>query len=145
MVGRWRDLLAERTEEAARMLGAVPGVHGLVLGGSVGRGEAWPMSDIDLLPICAVEAHAGIAQRHAELIDWWAASGRAQTLDVGWLAFTPDEVRAAVAGGAEGAVARMGDRRWFHGIDKAFGGRGVADPEGLAESFARWATAVDRR
>ena len=66
---------------------------------------------------------------------------------MGWLVFTPDEVRAAVAGGVEGAVSRLGDRRWFHGIDKAFGGRGVADPAGLAEAFARWATAVrlDRR
>jgi hypothetical protein len=36
----------------------------------------------------------------------------------------------------------MPDPRWFHGLDKAFGGRGMADPDGLADAFARWATSV---
>ena len=38
---RWRQLLTERTEEAISKLGEVPGVQGLVLGGSIGRGEPW--------------------------------------------------------------------------------------------------------
>jgi len=57
-------------------------------------------------------------QRHAELIDWWAASGRAQSLEIGWLAFTEDEVRHAVHSGPDGAAERMGDWRWFHGIQR---------------------------
>src|SRR4051812_41157991 len=36
----------------------------------------------------------------------------------------------------------MRDRRWFHGLDKAFGGYGVDTPGGRADAFARWATGV---
>ena len=142
MVGGWRELLAERTEEAARLLGAIPGVTGLVVGGSVGRGEAWPLSDIDILPIRTPEAAAAIDRQQALLIDWWAASGRAQTLDVGWLAFGEEEVLAALAGGPSWAAGRMRDRRWFHGLDKAYGGYGTDAPDGLSADFARWATGV---
>jgi predicted nucleotidyltransferase len=141
---RWRELLDERLKEATASLGSVPGVRGLVVGGSVGRGEPWPLSDIDILPIDAAgtDAAAEIERRHAALIDWWAASGRAQTLDVGWLRFTDEEARAAIAADVGYAAERMSDPRWLHGLDKAFGGRGVADPEGLADAFARWASSV---
>ncbi len=96
------------------------------------------------------------------LVDWWAASGRAQSLDVGWLSFTreevmreevmreeviqeeviQEEVEAAVGSGAHDAVERMEGRRWFHGLEKAFGGYGLRDSLGLASAFADWATAV---
>jgi hypothetical protein len=141
--GRWRELLEERLAEAIAVLGVVPGVCGLVIGGSLGRGEPWPLSDIDLLPVYAAADPAGeVEQRHAMLIDWWAASGRAQTLDVGWLAFTDEEVRSAVGSGPAGAAARMADWRWFHGIDKAFGGHAAADPDGLVQGFVAWVAAV---
>lgn len=142
MIESWRELLAERTEETARLLGAIPGVTGLVVGGSVGRGEAWPLSDIDILPIRTPEAAAAVERQQAVLIDWWAASGRAQTLDVGWLAFGEDEVRKALAGGATWAAGQMRDRRRFHGLDKAYGGYGTDAPDGPAAAFARWATVV---
>ncbi|OON82234.1 nucleotidyltransferase domain-containing protein [Streptomyces tsukubensis] len=143
---RWRELQRDRLDEAVRTLGAVPGVHGLLIGGSVARGEAWPMSDIDLLPLYADTApHVAelVETRRAELVDWWAASGRAQSLDLGRLAFTVDEARAAVASGPAGAAARLrADARWFHGMDKAYGGR-AADPESsLTDRFARWITAM---
>jgi hypothetical protein len=38
---RWRQLLQERLAEAVTVLGAVPGVHGLIVGGSMGSGEPW--------------------------------------------------------------------------------------------------------
>lgn len=114
---RWRQLLHERVEEATAALGSVPGVRGLVLGGSVGRGEPWPLSDIDLLPIVAAGADAGpeIGRSQARLVDWWAASGRAQTLDVGWLCFTDAEVEAVLGAGPGHAAERMADPRWLHG------------------------------
>ena len=40
MTERWRALLSERVDEATRLLGAIPGVSGLIVGGSVGRGVA---------------------------------------------------------------------------------------------------------
>jgi predicted nucleotidyltransferase len=142
MAERWRRLLAERVAEAVGQLGSIVGVHGIVVGGSVGRGQPWPLSDIDLLPIREPRGAAEIARRQAMLVDWWAASARAQTLDVGWLAFTPAEVEQATSEGIAAAAARMADARWLHGTDKAFGGYGAHDPDGLAEAFARWSTSV---
>jgi hypothetical protein len=125
-------------------LGTVPGVRGLVLAGSVGRGEPWPLSDIDMLPISAegVDTEATIEQRRAELVDWWAASARAQTLDIGWLRFTDKEVAHAIGLKAAEVAQLMSDRRWLHGTDKAYGGRGVSDPDGLAQAFAQWVTRI---
>jgi hypothetical protein len=138
--GRWRELLDQRLAEAVADLGAVPGVRGLIVCGSIGRGRPWPLSDIDLVPIYAgsFEPAGEVERRHALLIDWWASSGRAQTLDVGWLAFTDGEVLEAVGGGPAEAAARMPDLRWLHGTDKAYGGRAAADPDGLARAFLDW-------
>ncbi|HJZ50539.1 MAG TPA: nucleotidyltransferase domain-containing protein [Roseiflexaceae bacterium] len=135
-------MLDERLAEAISTFGAVPGVRGLILAGSVGRGEPWPLSDIDILPISAegFDTEAEIERRRASLVDWWAASARAQTLDVGWLRFTDQEVGHAIGLGAAETAQLMADPRWFHGMDKAYGGRGVADSDGLAEAFAQWAT-----
>ena len=141
---RWRELLAERVDEAVAELGAVPGVRGLILGGSVGRGEPWPMSDIDILPITdgAADTNDEVTRCQSRMVDWWAASGRAQTLDVSWLRFVDSEVERAIGSPASFAAERMKDRLWLHGMDKSYGGRGAADPDGLAESFARWATTM---
>jgi hypothetical protein len=138
--GRWRELLDQRLAEAVADLGAVPGVRGLIVCGSIGRGQPWPLSDIDLVPIYAgsFEPAGEVKRRQALLIDWWASSGRAQTLDVGWLAFTDREVLEATAGGPAEAAARMPDLRWLHGTDKAYGGRAAADPDGLARAFLDW-------
>ena len=140
----WRALHAERLEEAVAVLGAVSGVRGLVLGGSVARGEHWPLSDIDILPIWksgAIDDDA-MSRAQAQMVDWWAASGRAQTLDVSWLRFDDAEVVTALKSGPELAAHRMSDLRWFHGLDKMYGGRGVADPDGVAGDFVAWATDV---
>ena len=123
---RWKQLLDERLHEAITVLGQTPGLHGLIVAGSVGRGEPWPMSDIDLLPIYddstdPAESATQLDQRRAALVDWWTGSGRAQALDIGWLAFTTTEIRDAVTAGPEHAVARITEPRWFHGIDKAYG------------------------
>lgn len=142
---RWRQLIDQRLQEAIRILGQTPGLHGLIVAGSVGRGEPWPMSDIDLLPMYTAgpaadpaEAAAELDRRRAGLVDWWAASGRAQTLDVGWLAFTTTEIRDAVAAGPDHAVARIADPRWFHGLDKAYGGHAADPGDELGTAFATW-------
>lgn len=47
---RWKHLIEGRLSEAAEVFGAVPCVHGLIVGGgSLGRDE--PISDNDLLPV----------------------------------------------------------------------------------------------
>ncbi|MGP3931355.1 nucleotidyltransferase domain-containing protein [Nonomuraea sp. KM88] len=141
---RWRELHRDRVDEAVRRLSAIPGVHGLIVGGSVGRGEPWPMSDIDVLPLYDGDPErtaAHVEREQAELVDWWAASGRAQTLDLGWLAFTVAEAREAVSADAAWAVERLTrDRRWFHGMDKAFRGRPADPGDLLTGRFVAWLT-----
>jgi predicted nucleotidyltransferase len=143
---RWKQLLDQRLQEAITVLGQTPGVHGFIVAGSLGRGEPWPMSDIDLLPIYtdstdstdSTDPATQLDQRRAALVDWWAASGRAQTLDVGWLAFTTTEIRDAVVAGPDHAAARMAEPRWFHGLDKAYGGHAAHPDDQLSNSFAAW-------
>ena len=139
---RWRQLIDERTLEAVAVLGRIPGVHGFVVGGSVGRGDPWPMSDIDLLPIYDdPAAAAATAAGQAAMVDWWAGSGRAQTLDLAWIAFTVAEIREVMAAGAEALAERVAaDRRWFHGIDKAYGGRAGDPGDELTGGFVAWLT-----
>ncbi|GAA2349827.1 nucleotidyltransferase domain-containing protein [Dactylosporangium salmoneum] len=139
---RWKQLLEQRLHEAVNVLGQTPGLHGLIVAGSVGRGAPWPMSDIDLLPIYAsadpAESATQLDKRRAELVDWWAASGRAQTLDIGWLAFTTTEIREAIAAGPDHAATRIADPRWFHGIDKAYGGHAADPDDELGAAFTAW-------
>lgn len=140
---RWKQLLDQRLHEAITVLGQTPGLHGLIVAGSVGRGEPWPMSDIDLLPVYddstdPAESAVQLDQRRAALVDWWAASGRAQTLDIGWVAFTTTEIRDAVAAGPDHAAARIVEPRWFHGLDKAYGGHAADPDDELGTTFATW-------
>ncbi|GAA4680393.1 nucleotidyltransferase domain-containing protein [Streptomyces youssoufiensis] len=104
---RWKQLLDDRLAEAINVLGAIPGVHGLIVGGSLGRGEPWPMSDIDLLPVyvSTMEPSQQVEQRQSELVDWWAASGHAQTLDTGWLAFTTRNCVTSSPQGRKGSLS----------------------------------------
>lgn len=143
---RWKQLINERLREAVTVLGRTAGVHGFIVAGSVGRGEPWPMSDIDLLPIYtdpdSAESAARLDRSRAELVDWWAASGRAQTLDLGWLAFTTAEIRDAMAAGPDRVATRMADRRWFHGLDKAYGGHAANPDDELGTAFASWITGI---
>ncbi|MBM2622370.1 nucleotidyltransferase domain-containing protein [Actinoplanes sp. LDG1-06] len=136
----WRQLIEERLQEAVTVLGQVPGVRGFLVGGSLGRGEPWPMSDIDLLPVYDDPAADDAVRRgQLELVDWWTGSGRAQSLDLSWLSWTAGEIRTAMAAGPEAlAVTIRTDPRWFHGIDKAYGGRGSDPGDELVVAFAAW-------
>jgi hypothetical protein len=135
--------LGERLVEAVAALASIPGVLGLIVGGSVGRGEPWPMSDIDVIPVVAdAGANLRVQAEQAALVDWWTASGRAQGLDTGTLFFTGEEVRRLGMTGGSGAAALMQEPRWRHGLDKAYGGYADADDGGFAGLLVSLATAV---
>lgn len=50
-LGDWRHILDRRAATVIKVLAGVNGVCGLVLAGSTGRGQQWPLSDIDVIPI----------------------------------------------------------------------------------------------
>ena len=143
----WEAILARRVDEAVAAFATVDGVHGLVLAGGVGRGQPWPLSDIDLLPIYdddrAAEAQAEIERRRVALLERWIDEGWWTGLDIGRLAFGRAEVARVLAPGGPGLTELLRDDRWYHSLDKGYQGRPAFDPDGSAGDFARWLT--DRR
>lgn len=135
---RWRERLASRADEATATLAAVPGVVGVVIGGSFGRGEAWPLSDLDFMiistgrPVDEVADEINLAAYEQSEI--WGTAGIYTGVDVGRLSFDRTEVEdltpAAIA-------ARLDDSRWLHGVDKMYGGRATHDPTGVAGDLLR--------
>jgi predicted nucleotidyltransferase len=138
---RWRQRLAARVEEALDALAAVRGVVGLVLGGSYGRGEAWPLSDLDVMVISAgrpiAEVSAEVDRRAYQLSEMWGTSGIYTSVDAGRLTFDEAEVRDP-----GDILARMDDSRWLHGLDKMYGGIACRDGDGAAAALldlsTRW-------
>lgn len=88
----WRERTASRAAEAVQALAAVPGVVGVVVGGSYGRGEHWPLSDIDLIVVSAgrsvAEVSTEVDQRAYQLSEMWGSSGIYTSVDAGDLRLT---------------------------------------------------------
>ena len=120
----------------------MPGVVGLVVAGSLGRGEPWPLSDIDIVPIYAERQETGSGRRVAakalDLEAAWEAEGIRTDVDVGGIWFTDREVWEAVARSPRQTVPLLADFRWYHGIDKPYAGRVPWDPTGVAADFVAW-------
>ncbi len=140
----WREVVNHRLAQAIGTIRRVDGVAGLILAGSHGAGNPWPLSDIDLLPIYrddrADEAIEAVERHHLAMLDEWSTQGWRTGLDIGRLRFTTGELRQAFANGDPDPVSLLGDDRWYFSIDKGFGGRAVFDPDGQTELLAQWFT-----
>lgn len=143
---RWEGVLRDRARGAVAAFAAIDGVSGLIVGGSLGGGTPWPLSDIDILPIYeddrADRAGAAVARGREALIGQWTREGWYTGLDVGTLAFTQGEVRAVVSADPTEALHALHDARWYHSLDKGYRGAPAYDPDGLAGALARWFTAT---
>ena len=141
----WRTVLARRTAAAVAALSEVSGVCGLILAGSLGRGDEWPLSDIDLLPIYngAIDgdAAAEVERRRMALQSEWLRQGWWTGLDIGRLAFTQEELRQALEGDDLTVAALLQDDRWYHSVDKGYQGRAVFDTARVADALTEWLTA----
>jgi hypothetical protein len=141
----WETILARRVNEATAAFGEVNGLSGLILAGGLGRGAPWPLSDIDLIPMYADDrldaAAAEIEALRRPLLERWVEEGWWSGLDIGRLRFTTSEVQHALSATPPALSTLLADDRWYHTMDKAFGGRALADPDGLATGLAGWFTA----
>lgn len=142
----WRDTLDQRLTATVESLSTVHGIVAIVVAGSLGRGEPWPLSDIDIVPIYAEGDETGSGRRVAakalELEAAWEAEGIRTDVDVGNIWFTDREVREAVARSPGQTVPLLADFRWYHGIDKPYGGRVAWDPTGVAAGFLGWVNRI---
>ena len=140
----WRARLDARIAGTGADLATVDGLAGAVLAGSHGRGAGWPLSDIDLVlvtrPGSTASVLADLDKVREPLLERWAAEGWWTGIDAGRLVFDIGEVEAVTAGRID-PDAWLADPRWFHALDKAWGGRALLDDaDGRAAVLARWAT-----
>ncbi len=141
----WRAVLDRRITEAVEAFARIEGIVGLVLAGSTGRGQPWPLSDVDLLAICAGESidtvREDIERVRVTFMPRWIAGGWWSGLDIGKLTYTREEVLRAIQASEPERLALLRDDRWYFGLDKGYHSRAVFDPEGLAAGLAEWFTA----
>jgi hypothetical protein len=142
----WQNIMEARIRRASDALRKVPGVEGLILSGSNGLGTAWALSDIDLTPIYdesqLADSQDGAESVRLALLDEWSGKGWRTGVDVGRLYFGVDELTRVFANGDPDPVPLLRDDRWYHSIDKAYGGRALFDRDGLGERLAKWFAAV---
>jgi hypothetical protein len=138
----WRERQESRAREAIEALAVLPGVTGLVLGGSFGRGQSWPLSDLDVMAICSgrpVPEVAEAVDRCAyQVSEMWGTSGIYTAVDAGRLTYDEDEIREIAAADIDTTLERLADPRWLHGLDKIYGGVAAHDPHGVARLFLDW-------
>lgn len=143
-LANWESILARRVAEAVEACAEIDGVCGLMLAGSVGRGEPWPLSDIDLLPIYdddhVEEARAEIERRRVEILGRWVNEGWYTGLDVGRLMFTRNELIRVLGPSGPDIATLLRDDRWYHSLDKGWRGRAAYDPMDLVDALAHWIT-----
>lgn len=140
----WRAILNARVDAAADRIGMIDGVDGVILAGSLGTSQPWPLSDIDLLLIYRddrqEEAVAEVEACRLELLAEWSRQGWRSGLDIGRLRFTTGELERAFADGDPDPAAMLDDERWYHSIDKGYGGRTIFGIDGPSATLARWFT-----
>jgi predicted nucleotidyltransferase len=142
----WKEVLEERVRQAVEKLSSIPCIRGLILGGGIGKGDPWPLSDIDVLGIYTndqVEATKESVKRIcAHLEKSWMNEGFLATVDIGKIVFSEREVEQSLKVNPSEAVIFLHDMRWYHGLDKFANGQTVYDPDGLTKVFLDWITAA---
>ena len=118
----WRSHLAARAQDAATRLSQINGVTGLILGGGIGKGDMWPLSDVDFIPVYRSEQLESTRQEVADVrVDVerrWLEDGFPAYLDIGGIWFTEEEVQAALSESPNEIHSRLHEKRWYHGIEK---------------------------
>ncbi|GIP34674.1 nucleotidyltransferase domain-containing protein [Paenibacillus sp. J2TS4] len=141
-LANWRTILENRAEEVASRFRQIPGVRALILGGSLGRGEPWPLSDIDIIPIYdnnhEDEANERIKELRAELVQEWEQAGWRTALDVGTLYFNVEMVSRVVDSRPDDLDSLLDNVSCYHCLDKAYRGRPLVDPDGVGSDLVRW-------
>lgn len=154
-ISDWQGVLQQRVTQAVGLLAALPMIEGIILAGGLGRGAPWPLSDIDLLLIHADSADDAATRAALDnavdeirqaLLPEWLAQGWWSGLDAGRLAFSVSEVRTALQVPPAEAATRglLDEARWYHSVDKGYGGRAVFDRTntGQPAALADWLTAA---
>ena len=137
--GQWRAALEARVQEATERLASLNGVTGLILGGGIGKGVPWPLSDVDVIGIFRQDRFEAVKQQvretRSEVEERWAQEGFVSYLDIRGIVFTDGEANRLLATERLDVGQLLDDQRWFHGLDKAANGRVLYDSDGSTGSL----------
>ena len=137
----WRDRVARVCEEECAHFTRLPYVKGLAVIGSIGRGDPWPLSDIDMLVVAErVEGkHPSAAVRAEERKrnDRLHAAGIPNDVEASIWTITPEEIVSALAGDVSPMLGKVGELLWgWSGfLVKAHGGTVITDSAGRLARF----------
>ncbi|RKN85405.1 nucleotidyltransferase domain-containing protein [Paenibacillus ginsengarvi] len=138
----WKAILERRALQTVETFRRSEGVKALILGGSLGRGEPWPLSDIDIIPIYEpgreLTANERIKQLRAELIEEWEREGWRTALDVGTLYWSADLAADVVNVDSTVFEGLFDNLSVYHSLDKAYLGQAVYDPERIGADLLEW-------
>ncbi|TNJ65373.1 hypothetical protein FE784_15225 [Paenibacillus hemerocallicola] len=138
----WRAVLDRRVVEVVDCYSKVEGVRALILGGSLGGGKPWPLSDIDIIPIyedCDQStANETIQELRVRLIEGWEKEGRRTALDVGTLYFPAGLASKIVQAEPASFETLLDQPSVYYCLDKAYGGRALFDPLGIGRDLVNW-------
>jgi predicted nucleotidyltransferase len=131
----WRRILDERAQESAEAVLQLDGVVDVIIGGSVGRGDSWPYSDIDLVPVTnqEVDYERASLRLRSQLAAEWTASGWVHVLDVGRLVISADEAEA-LSSDPTRLADMVAEPRLMHATDKIVHGR-PSGPRSVGEAL----------
>jgi hypothetical protein len=140
----WQDELESRVDEATRALSDLPGVVGLILGGGIGKGVPWPLSDIDIIGVydetAFEQTKEAVRDVRTRIERDWVHEGFVTGLDIKGIVFGDREVERFIRTDIAEVEPFLDDRRWYHGLDKAANGRvvyGTGVSEALLEKITR--------
>ena len=143
--GNWMAGLETRVEEASECLSKIPGVVALILGGSIGKGDPWPLSDVDVIGVYRHDefekTKQEVRQERVKIEERWVHEGFPTSMDISSIAFTDGEVEGVLTESVD-IDELLADSRWFHGIDKAANGRVLQDRLCIVDSFVARITAL---
>lgn len=138
----WRAVLDRRVAEVVDCYSKVEGVRALILGGSLGGGKPWPLSDIDIIPIYEDShqstANETIRELRVQLIEGWEQEGWRTALDVGTLYFPAGLASKIVQADPSSFETLLDQPSVYHCLDKAYGGRVLSDPCGIGRELVNW-------
>ena len=137
----WRERVARVCEEECAYFARLPYVRGLAVIGSVGRGDPWPLSDIDMLVVAErVEGehpNAAVRREEQKRNDRLHAAGIPNDVEASIWTVTPEEIEPALSGDVLVFLGKVGDLPWSWQafLTKAHGGQAVVDAAGQLGRF----------
>jgi len=137
----WRVRVARVCEEECAYFARLPYVKGLAVIGSVGRGDPWPLSDIDMLAVAerieGEHPNAAVRSEEQKRNDRLHAAGIPNDVEASIWTVTPEEIEPALNGDVELFLGKVGELPWaWHGfLMKAHGGKVVVDAAGQVARF----------